>query len=303
MAAKALCELYQNAEFNDISQAIHYAKADLLTSMVYEFTELQGIMGSYYAKAQGFSDKISLAIREQYLPKAENGALPSNEFSSIVALANKLDTLMGLFSVNKIPSGTKDPYALRRAANGVIKIALNLGVKFNLRELLNKLAPNYKKFDLQSLENFIFERLDTLYNANSSFIKAVLMSQNADLVRIDESIKALIALSKKDDFSENFSTFKRLANIAVKVSAGVDENLFETQQEKALYKAFKKCEPNAKPSELLRALFALKPEIDDFFDKVMINVKDERLKTNRQALVYEIYKAFLSVADIKEVSL
>lgn len=303
VAAKALCELYQNAEFNDISQAIHYAKADLLTSMVYEFTELQGIMGSYYAKAQGFSDKISLAIREQYLPKAENGALPSSEFSSIVALANKLDTLMGLFSVNKIPSGTKDPYALRRAANGVIKIALNLGVKFNLRELLNKLAPNYKKFDLQSLENFIFERLDTLYNANSSFIKAVLMSQNADLVYIDESIKALIALSKKDDFSENFSTFKRLANIAVKVSVSVDENLFETQQEKALYKAFKKCELNAKPSELLRALFALKPEIDDFFDKVMINVKDERLKTNRQALVYEIYEAFLSVADIKEVSL
>lgn len=301
--AKVLCEVYQNANFKDISTAIHYAKADLLTSMVYEFPELQGIMGFYYAKVQGLSDEISLAIKEQYLPNTEKGVLPSTEFSSIVALANKLDTLMGLFSQGKIPTGTKDPYALRRTANGVIKIALNLGVKFNLREILTQITPLYKKFKLESLENFIFERLYTLYNANASFIKAVLASQNADLIHIDKSIKALIELSAESNFDEKFATFKRLANIAVKTSAKVDESLFETEQEKALYKAFKACEQNAEPKVLLRALFALKGDIDGFFDKVMINVKNESLKNNRQALVYEIYSAFLSVADIKELSL
>lgn len=300
--AKVLCELYKNAKFEDIATAIYYAKADLLTSMVYEFTDLQGIMGFYYAKAQGLSDEISLAIKEQYLPNTEKGALPSTEFSSIVALANKFDTLMGLFSLNKIPTGTKDPYALRRAANGIIKIALNLGVKFNLHEILRQISPLYKKFELSNLENFIFERLYTLYNANASFIKAVLASQNTDLIHIDKSIKALIALGGEANFDEKFATFKRLANIAVKTTAKVDERLFETKEEKALYSAFKTC-TQSEPSELLRALFALKSHIDAFFDSVMINAKDEALRNNRQALVYEIYEAFLSVADIKELSL
>ena len=303
VVAKMLCEVYQNANFNELCKAIDYAKADLLTSMVYEFPELQGIMGSYYAKAQGFSEAICLAIKEQYLPNSENSPLPSAEFSSIVALANKLDSLMGLFSLGKIPTGTKDPYALRRAASGVIKIALNLGLKFDLCELLSKIAPNYKEFDLKSLENFIFERLYTLYDANASFIKAVLASKNSDLIHIDKAIKALIALSAKPNFDEKFATFKRLSNIAVKINSSLDENALVEAEEKALYKAFKELNLKTEPKFLLEKLFALKPKIDSFFDKVMINVDDEDLKTNRQVLVYEIYKAFLSVADIKELSL
>ena len=300
--AYALCDIYKS-DFKELCIAIDYAKADLLTSMVYEFPELQGIMGSYYAKAQGFSEKICLAIKQQYLPNSENSPLPSAEFSSIVALANKLDILMGLFSLGKIPTGTKDPYALRRAASGVIKIALNLGLKFDLRELLSKIAPNYKEFDLKSLENFIFERLYTLYDANASFIKAVLASQNTDLIHIDKAIKALIALSAKPNFDEKFATFKRLANIAVKINSSLDENALVENEEKALYKAFKEINLKTEPEFLLEKLFALKPEIDSFFDKVMINVDDEGLRTNRQVLVYEIYKAFLSIADIKELSL
>lgn len=300
--AKVLCENYKNAQLKDIETAINYAKADLLTSMVYEFPELQGIMGSYYAKTQGLSDEICLAIKEQYLPNTEKGALPSTEFSSIVALANKLDTLIGLFSLGKIPTGTKDPYALRRAANGIIKITLNLGVKFDISEILQKISSLYKKFELENLENFIFERLYTLYNVNASFIKAVLASQNTDLIHIDKSIKALIDLSQDENFDEKFSTFKRLANIATKPDVMVDENLFEQEQEKSLYQAFKMCKQNAPVSEILHDLFALKSHIDAFFDKVMINTENEKLKKNRQALVYEIYQAFLKIADIKELS-
>ncbi|MBT0606516.1 glycine--tRNA ligase subunit beta, partial [Campylobacter lari] len=133
--------------------------------------------GSYYAKAMGMSDELALAIKEQYLPNGDNSAMPSNEFSSIVALANKFDTLMGLFSMGKIPSGTKDPYALRRAANGVLKIILALNKNFDLKIFLEAIASEYKSFDLKILLDFILERLYTFYEVNASFIKAVLSSK------------------------------------------------------------------------------------------------------------------------------
>lgn len=302
--AKLLCQLYNNDKFNDINTALEYAKTDLNTQMVYEFTDLQGIMGYYYAQKQGLSYEIALAIKEQYLPNSDKAPLPSTEFSSIVALSNKLDTLMALFSINKIPSGTKDPYALRRAANGVIKIILNLGKSLDLEKLLLDIASNYKNFQIQNLKNFIFERLYTLYDINASFIKAVLSSKNNDLVYIDKAIKTLILQSKKDDFSQNFSTFKRLANIATKVDEKVDENLFENEAEKNLFNAFNKIK-NEKLDvcDNLQALFALKPQIDDFFEKVMINVDNEKIKTNRQALIFDIYQEFLKIADIKELSI
>ncbi|MCH5335848.1 MAG: glycine--tRNA ligase subunit beta [Campylobacter sp.] len=301
--AMILCEFYQNEKKEELCKAIDFAKADLSTQMVYEFTNLQGIMGSYYAKNLGFSYEICLAIKEQYLPNSEHSALPSTEFSSIVALANKLDTLLGLFSLGKIPSGTKDPYALRRAASGVIKIVLNLGKNFDLNILFEKLAPKYKNFDLQNLKDFIFERLYTLYEVNASFIKAVLSSKNADLIHIDAAIKALIELSQKENFNENFSTFKRLANIAVHTNFKIDTSLFKEEAENKLYEEFKKS-LNAQNLKIkLNNLFALKPFIDEFFDKVMINVEDEKLRNNRQALIFSIYEEFLKIADIKEVSL
>ncbi len=300
--AQILCETFKNTKFEAINKAILYSKADLATQMVYEFTDLQGIMGSYYAQKMGFNYEISLAIKEQYLPNSEKSALPSTEFSSIVALANKFDTLLGLFSIGKIPSGTKDPYALRRAANGILKIILHLGKTFDLSLFLKRSAKEYKEFDLKLLQDFIFERLYTFYNLNPSFIKAVLNSQNTDIITIDESIKALAELSQKNNFSENFSTFKRLANIAQKTQTDIDVSLF-VEVENKLYEAFKQSLKVSDTKERLLNLFALKPQIDAFFDAVMINDKDEKLKNNRQALVYGIYEEFLKIADIKELSL
>ena len=302
--AKLLCKIYGNEKQEQINTALEYAKTDLNTQMVYEFTNLQGIMGFYYAQKQGLSYEIALAIKEQYLPNSDKAPLPSTEFSSIVALSNKIDTLMSLFSINKIPSGTKDPYALRRAAIGIIKIILNIGKSFDLEDFLKNISSNYKEFDINNLKNFIFERLYTLYDVNASFIKAVLNSKNKDLVYINEAIQAVILESKKDDFSQNFSTFKRLANIAVQAQNKVDENLFESDAERNLFDAFNKIYINdLGVSNTLQALFDLKPQIDDFFEKVMINAENEKIKSNRQALVYSIYKAFLQIADIKEISL
>ncbi|WP_139470717.1 glycine--tRNA ligase subunit beta [Campylobacter armoricus] len=302
--AVKLCEVFANSHKDEILKAIEYSKADLSTQMVYEFTNLQGIMGSYYAKAMGMGDEIALAIKEQYLPNGDNSAMPSSEFSSIVALASKLDTLMGLFSVGKIPSGTKDPYALRRAANGVLKIILALNKKFDLKVFLEAIASEYKSFDLKILLDFILERLYTFYDVNASFVKAVLNSRTYDIIYIDSCIKALIQSASKVDFSQNFATFKRLANIAVLSKTQVNENLFSTQEERDLYQAFMQCKiKENNTQELLESLFALKPQIDAFFDKVMINDKDENIKNNRQALVCAIYCEFLKIADIKELSL
>ncbi|TKX32788.1 glycine--tRNA ligase subunit beta [Campylobacter aviculae] len=300
--AKILCEFLQNHKIENISKAIHYAKADLATQMVYEFTDLQGIIGSYYASKMGFDYEICLAIKEQYLPNSEKSDLPSTEFSSIVALANKFDTLLGLFSIGKIPNGTKDPYALRRAANGILKILLHLNKNFDIDTFLEKASKNYQNFNLQILKDFIFERLYTFYDLNPSFIKAVLVSKNSDIISINESIKALAQISQKNNFAEYFSTFKRLANIAQKTTNTIDESLF-IEAEKKLYVAFKKSLEAHTIKEKLNNLFALKPEIDAFFEAVMINDKDEKLKNNRQALVFSIYQEFLKIADIKELSL
>ncbi|MBF7045580.1 glycine--tRNA ligase subunit beta [Campylobacter volucris] len=302
--AQKLCEVFSNSNKEKILQAIEYSKADLSTQMVYEFTNLQGVMGSYYAKTMGMSDEVALAIKEQYLPNGDDSDLPSNEISSIVALANKFDTLMGLFAMGKIPSGTKDPYALRRAANGVLKIILNLKKEFNIQDFLNHITQGYKQFDLNILLDFILERLYTFYDVNASFIKAVLNSKNYDIVHIDSSIKALMEIVNDGKFEQNFTTFKRLANIAVKNDVKVDATLFNTQEEQNLYNAFVKCKENKDDIGVyLKNLFSLKPQIDLFFDNVMINDQNELIKNNRQALVYEIYKEFLQIADIKEISL
>ncbi|MBS4235282.1 glycine--tRNA ligase subunit beta [Campylobacter vulpis] len=299
--ALLLCKFLNNSKQEAILQAVHFSKADLATQMVYEFTNLQGIIGSYYAEKMGLSYEVSLAIKEQYLP--EQGALPSSEFSSIIALAYKFDTLLSLFSIGKIPSGTKDPYALRRAANGVLKILLHLGKKFDLNAFLKEASGAYKSFDLNLLYDFILERIYTFYEANPSFIKAVLSTKNSDLIHIDSAIKALIELSKKANFNENFSTFKRLANIATKSENIVNESLFENESENKLYLAFNESLKVQNLKQKLESLFALKPFIDEFFENVMINSENEKLKNNRQALVFTIYNEFLKIADIKELSL
>ena len=301
--AKNLKELGATKEL--LKEAIMLSKADLTTAMVYEFTDLQGIMGSYYAAKNGKNELICRAIKEQYLPNSEGSALPSDAFSSVVAMSAKLDSLIALFSINKIPTGTKDPYALRRAALGVIKIILNLGVSFDFSALLENLARNYKNFDIKALESFIFERIYALYDeVNPSIIKACINAGVNDFVRLNANILALDEITKQSGFDENFATFKRLANILKDAQIGaVNEALLNDKSEKELFDAFKACklDENA-PSSYLAELFGLKGAIDKFFDSVMINDENADIRANRIALIGAIYNAFLRVADIKEIS-
>lgn len=292
-----------------IDKSIAMSKADLMSEMVYEFTELQGLMGYYYAKAAKEDEMLCLALKEQYLPDSMDGDLPSSITSSIVALSNKLDSLMALFSVDKIPTGTKDPFALRRAVVGIIKIVTQYNLPFDIRSDLATLHSIYNEFDLKKIEEFISERIYALVDANPSVVKAVLESGERDIVKIIKKIDALNAIAKAKGFKENFTTFKRVANIIKDLDTNraliIDESLLEDENEKALYDGFKKVEESSYHSyeEKLDALFGLKNLIDNFFDNVMVNVENERLKLNRQSLIGVIYQEFKSIADIKEISL
>ena len=290
-----------------LDQAALLSKADLMTEMVYEFTELQGIMGYYYAKALRYDDRVALAIKEQYLPNSEESILPSNVLNAIIALAYKLDNLLGLFSINKIPSGSRDPFALRRAANGVIKIILHFDLPFNLNTMLKALAPLYKPFDTKALENFILERLDSTLEFNTSLLRAVLATGERDLVQIFQKLSALDSALKNQDKQLLTQTFKRLANITKEVDLSTDltikEDKLMASEEIELYKAFNACELNNNDySKQLESLLTLSPILERFFDKVLVNAPDEDFKNNRKHLIACIYKAFLNIADIKEIS-
>jgi len=307
--------LAQNARLNASSlqalmdKSVMYSKSDLLSEMVYEFTELQGLMGYYYATASGEDELFALALKEQYLPNSEESMLPSTLFSAIVALAYKLDSLIALFSIDKIPTGNKDPYALRRAVNGIVKIVLDQGIAFDISKDLKALSQSYKAFDFTVLETFFLERMYQFFDVNPSIISAVISSGERDIVRLSQKIKALSGIVQDDGFKEMFSTFKRVANIIknmeVNAETPVNEKLFDSNYEKELYAAFKTVTTQTYNSfeENLDALFALKPQIDAFFDNVMVNTEDLSVRANRQNLIASVYNAFKSIADIKEISI
>ncbi|WP_457560538.1 glycine--tRNA ligase subunit beta [Caminibacter sp.] len=289
-----------NIDSQKIKEAINLAKADLLTEMVYEFTELQGIIGYYYAKEAGIDEEIAIAIKEQYTDTA------SNKISAILNIARNLDTLMGLFSIGKIPKGNKDPFALRRAASHIIKIAIENNIPLDIEKVLNDLKENYPNLDINQLKEFIFERLYKFYNVNPSVIRAVLATGESNLLEIDKKINLLNKIVESEDFKELSTTFKRVANIVKDFDLNiikVDENLFEKEEEKELWNEFKKVEEINDLEKKLDFLISLKPLIDKFFDNVMVNVEDERIKHNRKSLIASIYKEFLDIADIKEITL
>lgn len=294
---------------DDLTKCVMYAKADLLSDMVYEFTELQGLMGYYYATKAGEKPHIATAYKEQYLPDGEESALPSSDFSAIVALSNKLDTILSLFSIGEIPSGTKDPFALRRAALGIVKIVLDRKFAFDIDKNLKALSNNYQNIDTNLVETFFLERMSNFFDANPSVIQAVFASGERDIINISNKIEALNTIVEKESFKSSFSTFKRVANIIKDISFDtektVDVSRFETSQESALYNAYTNViqqDYDTYEAELT-ALFDLKPDIDAFFDHVMVNAEDPNIKENRQNLIASIYLSFKNIADIKEISL
>lgn len=309
--ANALFEIYKPDNFTKemLERAVSLAKADLTSEMVYEFTELQGVMGYYYAKEAKESEDVAIAIKEQYLPSGEESMLPSTLMSAIVAMSLKLDTLIGLFSINQIPTGSRDPFALRRAVNGLIRITKEHNLEFDILKTITLLSKDYAEFDVLKLEAFFLERLRQYFKVNPSIIEAVLASKERELLAISKKIEALEIMVKSEGFGESFSTFKRVANITKDIDMSsdlrVNSSLFEADAERILFDRYNKVSTLKYESyeEELDALLALKPELDKFFEDVMVNAEDENIRNNRKSLIALIYNSILKIADIKEVSI
>ncbi|RBQ29898.1 glycine--tRNA ligase subunit beta [Aliarcobacter vitoriensis] len=292
-----------------VNKAVMLSKADLMSEMVYEFTELQGLMGYYYAKIANEPEILALALKEQYLPTGEESELPSTVFSSIVALSNKIDNLMALFSVGKIPTGSKDPFGLRRAALGIVRIAIKHKLAIDFTKIVDELSVNYKNLDKKVLIEFFNERLFKIFDSvNPTVLKAILSSGESDIYKISLKVEALNPIVQSDNFKDYVTTFKRVANIIKDVDLKdltINESLFEVNEEKELYSLFNKVITTNFETfeEELEALFALKPQLDNFFENVFVNHEDEKIGTNRKNLIGLVYQGFRKIADIKEITI
>ncbi len=296
-----------------IVSALNLSKADLLSEMVGEFPELQGIMGYYYALAQTKDERLALAIKEQYLPNGEDSPLPSTKENAIVAMSAKLDSLLALFSIGKIPSGSKDPFALRRAANGVIRIILEFDLDFDVESDLAHLAKlqhlgdGYVLFDVAILRDFLLERLESILKLDGLIFRSVIMGATKQITAIAKNAKALESLLHRPDKEELVSLFKRVANITkdMQQAESINEAVLIQPQEKALFQAYKHITQQTfkNPESLLEALFGLKSLLGEFFDNVMVNDHNEQIRQNRKALVFAIYLEFKKIGDLKELAI
>ncbi|GAA9258599.1 glycine--tRNA ligase subunit beta [Helicobacter pylori] len=299
-----------------VGRAVRIAKADLLSEVVYEFSELQGIMGYYYALKQNENELVALSVKEQYLPASENAPLPSSVFSAIVALSLKLDSLFSLFSVGKIPSGSKDPFALRRLSFGLLKIIVHYGLEFDLKADLKNLFEKvgvYQSFDLEILEKFLLERFNNLIDCNPSIIRSVLNTNERDIVKIIQKVKALKRFLDDPKNAQKkellFSAFKRLANINKdrnpNESSEFSISLFKESQEHALFEAFNAIKTSTFESldSKIEAYFGLHAPLEEYFKSVLVMDKDVEIQKNRKNFLWGVYQSFLEIGDIKEIAI
>ncbi len=302
--------------FELVGRAVKIAKADLLSEVVYEFSELQGIMGYYYALKQNENELVALSVKEQYLPASENAPLPSSVFSAIVALSLKLDSLFSLFSAGKIPSGSKDPFALRRLSFGLLKIIAHYGLEFDLKADLKNLFEKvgvYQSFDLEVLEKFLLERFHNLIDCNPSIIRSVLNTNERDIVKIIQKVKALKRFLDDPKNAQKkellFSTFKRLANINKdrnpNESSEFSISLFKELQEHALFEAFNAIKTSAFEGldSKIEAYFGLHAPLEEYFKSVLVMDKDIEIQKNRKNFLWSVYQSFLEIGDIKEIAI
>ena len=301
-------------------RAAQLAKVDLLTQMVGEFPELQGIMGEYYALHDGESEEVALAIREHYQPRFAGDALPSTPVSLAVALADKLETLSGLFGIGQMPTGDKDPFALRRHALGVLRMLIEKRLNVAITDLVNigyeamKEVANIKDARDELLA-FFEDRLRVMFKDkgySAQEVDAVLATHPTAVLDVPARLEAVRAFAELPEAEALAAANKRIGNI-IKKSApetdAVDEALFDSDAEKALYSALCEAEPRAKAdyeagryTELLKSLAPMKAPADRFFEDVMVNVEDAKVRANRLALLWRLHRTMNMVAELSRLA-
>jgi len=308
-----------------VERAASLAKCDLLTGMVGEFPELQGTMGAYYAAADGETQGVATAIGEHYRPRFAGDAIPGSQDGRLLAAADKLDTLTGIFSLGKKPSGNRDPFGLRRTALGIVRILIEGGLDVDLKALIAVAVDAQPQGKLDNDEvsaavyDFITDRLRRYFLDRDSGLKtetfeAVMVRQPSSLLDFDRRLAAVQTFARLEQAESLAAANKRIANILRKTGdpAGlsVKKKLLQDDAELALFSALESAQQKVRPllavrsyAEVLNELADLRDPVDRFFDEVMVMVDDEAIKNNRLALLGELRALFLDVADISRLSL
>jgi glycyl-tRNA synthetase beta chain len=319
--ARYLAQYIPGCDADEAERAAELAKCDLVSGMVNEFASLQGTMGRYYALAQGASDAVADAIRDHYAPAGPNDICPSASVSVAVALAEKLDTLVGFFGIDQKPTGSKDPYALRRSALGVIRLITENGHRIPLRVLFPAATQLFKNQGVDVLDctedllAFFGDRLKVQQRdkgVRHDLVDAVFAKGDDDLVRILARVSALANFLDGDDGTNLLAGYKRAANIlrieekkdGKAYDQAVDAGALELAEEKALAAALGTAKADAAAAldaedfeKAMAALSTLRAPIDAFFDRVIVNADDADVRANRLALLSDIRSAVNGVAD------
>lgn len=301
------------------ARAAELSKCDLLSAMVGEFPELQGVMGAYYAAADGEDPRVAAAIRDHYLPRGAGDALPADPVGVAVALADKLDTLAGIFGIGQKPSGTKDPFALRRAAIGVFRIVLERQIDLDLSEIVGK-AVSAQPVKTQDTSGevlaYLQERMRSYYlevGYPAESFEAVLATGTNRALDFDQRMRALAKFRERPEAESLAAANKRIANILRKSSAGevaqhIEVSMLSVEAEKTLHGALEAVSAAVtadiaarRYDEALAKLASLRPSIDAFFNDVMVNDPDAGLRANRLALVSRVRNLFAGVADFSKL--
>ena len=306
-----------NADQALATRAAELGKCDLVTNMVFEFTELQGIMGRYYALHDGENAEVAQALDEQYMPRFAGDALPSTTTGTILALAERLDTLTGIFGIGQKPTGAKDPFGLRRAALGVLRLLIEKQLPLDLAVLLDKAADGLSvqlgsKPATNETLDYVLERLKGYYQEqgiNGALVDAVAALKVSQPLDFDRRVKAVAAFRQLSAAESLAAANKRISNILKKVDgelpAQVDASLLQLPAEQALAAAVQAQQAKVEPlfaqgdyEAALLSLAELREPVDKFFDDVMVMADDLALRNNRLALLNSLRSLFLRVADL-----
>ncbi|MFJ3470815.1 glycine--tRNA ligase subunit beta [Pseudomonas sp. NPDC090201] len=293
------------------------SKCDLATEMVGEFPEMQGVAGYYYALADGEPEDVALALNEQYMPRGAGAELPSTLTGAAVAIADKLDTLVGIFGIGMLPTGSKDPYALRRAALGILRILiekkLDLDLIKTVQFAVTQFGAKVKSAGLaEQVLEFIFDRLRARYEdegVDVSVYLSVRALQPGSALDFDQRVQAVQAFRKLPEAAALAAVNKRVSNLLSKaegnIAQTVEPKYFDNANEFSLYSAIQQADQAVAPmsanrqyNEALARLAALREPVDAFFEAVMVNAEDASVRANRYALLARLRNLFLGVADI-----
>lgn len=290
----------------DILRTVYLAKADLVSNVISEkeFTKLQGFMGSIYAKYEGEKENVSKGIFEHYLPRYQGDILPETIEGAIASISDKLDTVMGCFAVGLIPTSSKDPYALRRATQGIVLTAINSGLNFDYIKLINRayeiFSEDKKVLNKDAVKNVVdFFKLRLEAQLQTRFSKNLIsyqINKESKIIDLVSKIEYLEKLSKTEDFEILINLIKRLKNISKNINKEVNVDLFNKKEEKDLFEITSKLKGNI---EDVNILLENKNVINNFFENVIINDEDESIRNNRLALIDKMVNKLDLILDVK----